>query len=170
MLLKPFVINSHGRIVFPGNFFPELDFSVFKTLKQFAAVIRRDFGEKAPTDVEIAERLKAGEYKSRYELCRDLVLNRFWVNRYTLTMYEKRPIRWGDLPKQREDVFLPVYKSRDSSAMADAIEAGYQALSPTWDKEWEDRCFGMLLHVLRNKLSSGGELRPVRPTVIEALL
>jgi hypothetical protein len=29
----------------PGNFFPELDFSVFKTLKQFAAVIRRDFGE-----------------------------------------------------------------------------------------------------------------------------
>jgi 3-oxoacyl-[acyl-carrier-protein] synthase III len=56
MLLKPFVINSHGRIVFPGNFFPELDFSVFKTLKQFAAVIRRDFGEKAFTDVEIAGR------------------------------------------------------------------------------------------------------------------
>ncbi len=49
MPLKPFVINSHGRIVFPGNFFPELDFSVFKTLKQFAAVIRRDFGEKAFT-------------------------------------------------------------------------------------------------------------------------
>ena len=113
MLLKPFVINSHGRIVFPGNFFPELDFSVFKTLKQFAAVIRRDFGEKAPTDVEIAARLQAGEYKSRYELCRDLVLNRFWVNRYTLTMYEKRPTRWGDLPRQRDDIFLPVYKPRD---------------------------------------------------------
>ena len=30
MLLKPFVINSHGQIVFPGNFFPELDFSVFE--------------------------------------------------------------------------------------------------------------------------------------------
>ena len=44
------------------------------------------------------------------------MLNRFWVNRYTLTMYEKRPIRWGDLPKQRDDVFLPVYKPRDSSA------------------------------------------------------
>ncbi len=60
MLLKPFVINSHGRIVFPGNFFPELDFWVFKTLKQFAAVIRRDFGEKAPTDVEIAHALAGG--------------------------------------------------------------------------------------------------------------
>lgn len=46
MLLKPFVINSHGRIVFPGNFFPELDFSVFKGQKQFAAVMRRDFGKK----------------------------------------------------------------------------------------------------------------------------
>ena len=64
MRLKPFRINSHGRIVFPGNFFPELDFSVFKTLKQFAAVIRRDFGEKAPTDVEIVARLHAGEYKA----------------------------------------------------------------------------------------------------------
>src|ERR1700683_605378 len=105
MLLKPFVINSHGRIVFPGNFFPELDFSVFKTLKQFAAVIRRDFGEKAPTDVEIAARLQAGEYKSRYELCRDLALNFFWVNRYTFTMYEKRPTRWRDLPQRRGAVF-----------------------------------------------------------------
>ena len=126
MLLKPFVINSHGRIVFPGNFFPELDFSVFKGQKQFAAVIRRDFGEKAPTDVEIAGRLQAGEYRNRYEVCRDLVLNRFWVNRYTLTMYEKRPIRWGDLPRHRDDVFLPIYKARDVSAVVTAIEAGYQ--------------------------------------------
>ncbi|MGO9647497.1 MAG: 3-oxoacyl-[acyl-carrier-protein] reductase [Terriglobales bacterium] len=169
MLLKPFVINSHGRIVFPGNFFPELDFSVFKTLKQFAAVIRRDFGEKAPTEVEIAARGQAGEYKSRYELCRDLVLNRFWANRYTFTMYEKRPIRWGDLPRQRDDIFLPVYKPRDASTIAAAIEAGYRALPPSWDEELEDRSFGILLNVFRNRLSSGGELRPLRPTVSEAL-
>jgi 3-oxoacyl-[acyl-carrier-protein] synthase-3 len=169
MLLKPFVINSHGRIVFPGNFFPELDFSVFKTLKQFAAVIRRDFGEKAPTDAEIAARVQAGEYKSRYELCRDLALNVFWVNRYTFTMYEKRPTRWRDLPRQREDVFLPVYKPRDASAIATATEAGYQALPPSWDEDLEDRSFRILLNVFRNKLSSGGELRPIRPTVSEAL-
>ena len=127
MLLKPFVINSNDRIVFPGNFFPELDFSVFKTLKQFAAVIRRDFGEKAPTDIEIAARVRASEYKSRYELCRDLALNRFWVNRYTFTMYEKRPTRWRDFPRHRDDVFLPVYKPRDASAITTAIEAGYRA-------------------------------------------
>jgi len=169
MPLKPFVINSHGRIVFPGNFFPELDFSVFKTLKQFAAVIRRDFGEKAFTDVEIAGRLHAGEYKNRYELCRDLVLNRLWVNRYTLTMYEKRPTRWGDLPRHRHDVFLPVYKPRDDSAITTAIQAGYWELPSAWDEDLEDRAFGILLDVFRNKLSSGGELRPLRPTVEEAL-
>jgi len=169
MSLKPFVINTHGRIVFPANFFPELDFSVFKTLKQFAAVIRRDFGEKAPTDGEIAERVKGGEYRSRYELCRDVVLNQFWLNRYTLTMYEKRPIRWGDLAKHRDDVFLPVYKAKDPSAGVKEIEAGYEALPGLWDQGWEDRCFAMLTHVLRNRLSWGGELRPVRPTVAEAL-
>lgn len=169
MLLKPFVINSHGHIVFPGNFFPELDFRVFRTLKQFAAVIRRDFGEKAPTDVEIAARVQAGKYKSRYELCRDLVLNRFWVNRYTLTMYEKRPTRWGDLSRKRDDIFLPVYKPRDISAITTAFEAGYRALPPSWDEEMEDRSFAILLNVYKNALSSGGELRPIRPTVAEAL-
>ncbi|HTV65974.1 MAG TPA: 3-oxoacyl-[acyl-carrier-protein] reductase [Bryocella sp.] len=169
MLLKPFVINSHGQIVFPGNFFPELDFSVFKSLKQFAAVIRRDFGEKAPTDGEIADRLQAGEYKTRYELCRDLVLNRFWNNRYTLTMYEKRPIRFADLPRERDDVFLPVYKPRDWSAMVTAFQAGYEGLPPAWDEDVEDRCFAILQHVFRNRRSAGGELRPIRPTVAEAL-
>ena len=169
MLLKPFVINSHGRIVFPGNFFPELDFSVFKGQKQFAAVIRRDFGEKAPTDVEIAGRLHAGEYRTRYEVCRDLVLNRFWVNRYTFTMYEKRPIRWGDLPLHRDDVFLPTYKARDVSPVATAIEAGYGELPPSWDEDIEDRAFQILLKVLRNSISAGGELRPIRHTVEEAL-
>ena len=169
MLLKPFIINSHGRIVFPGNFFPELDFSVFKTLKQFAAVIRRDFGEKAFTDTEISARLQGGDYKNRYELCRDLVLNRLWVNRYTLTMYEKRPTRWGDLARHRHDVFLPVYKPRDDSAVTIAIQSGYWTLPASWDEDLEDRAFSILLNVFRNKLSSGGELRPLRPTVEEAL-
>ena len=46
MLLKPFVINSHGSIVFPGNFFPELDFSVFKTLKQLQQLFGATSGRK----------------------------------------------------------------------------------------------------------------------------
>ena len=110
--------------------------------------------------MEIAAGLQAGEYKSRYDLCRDLVLNRFWVNRYTFTMYEKRPTRWGDLPRLRDDVFLPVYKPRDAGAIANAIEGGYRALPPSWDEELEDRSFSILLNVFRNRLSSGGSSGP----------
>ena len=40
--MKPFVVTF--------NFFPELDFSIFETLEQFAAVIKRDFEEKARLD------------------------------------------------------------------------------------------------------------------------
>ena len=29
--MQPFVLNRHGRLVFPSNFFPELDFSVIET-------------------------------------------------------------------------------------------------------------------------------------------
>src|SRR5207249_1415616 len=92
--MKPFVINRYGRMVFPFSFFPELDFSVFETLDQFAAVIRRDFEDKAPSENDIVSKVDAGDYTSRYELLRDLALNLFWVNRYAMTMYEKRPTRW----------------------------------------------------------------------------
>jgi len=167
MLLKPFVINRHGRLVFPSNFFPELDFSVFASLKQFAAVIRRDFGEKAPTETEIVGRLEAGAYQNRFEICRDLALNLFWANRYMFTMYDKRPTRWGDLPRQREDVFLPLFKPRDAGAIITAIESGCAALPARWDEEQEDKIFHILLNVFRNKPSAGGELRAIKPTVAE---
>ncbi len=41
--MRPFVVNRYGRIVFPFNFISDLGFSVFESLEQFAAVIRRDF-------------------------------------------------------------------------------------------------------------------------------
>ncbi len=169
MLLKPFVINRYGRLVFPCNFFPDLNFSVFETLEQFSAVIRRDFGEKAPSENDIVSRVLEGKYKSRYDICRDLALNLFWVNRFVLTMYEKRPVRWGDMPRHRDDIFLPVYKQRDSTALATAIEKGYNDLPAQWDEATEDKSFRLLLDVFRNKQSAGGETRPIRPTVAEVL-
>ena len=66
--MKPFVVNRYGRVVFPSNFFPELDFSVFQSLEQFAAVIRRDFEDKAPTETDIVARIEGRGYASRYEL------------------------------------------------------------------------------------------------------
>ena len=55
--MKPFVINRYGRIVFPFNFVPTFDFSVFDSLEQFSAVIRRDFEDKAPAESDIVSRI-----------------------------------------------------------------------------------------------------------------
>src|SRR2546430_11166817 len=167
--MKPFVINRYGRMVFPFSFFPELDFSVFETLDQFAAVIRRDFEEKAPSESDIVSKVDADDYQSRYELLRDLALNLFWVNRFALTMYEKRPTRWRDVPRQRDDVFLPIFKPWEGSEMTAAIERGYRALKPTWDEGTEDKIFRVLIDVFRHKAGAGAELEPIKPTVGEIL-
>jgi 3-oxoacyl-(acyl-carrier-protein) synthase III len=167
--MKPFVVNRYGRIVLPFNFFPELDFSVFQTLEQFAAVIKRDFEEKAPTEAEVVARLESGSYQGRYDVLRDVALNLFWVNRYAMTMYEKRPVRWRDVPRQRDDVFLPVFKPWDGSELAAALEAGYRTLKPSWDEATEDKVSRILFDVFRHKLWAGAELPAIKPTVAEIL-
>jgi hypothetical protein len=80
--MQPFVVNRHGRLVFPSNFQPDLDFSVIETEEQLDRVIRPDFETKAPTGTDIMNRVAAGGYVSRYELMRDVALNLFWVNRF----------------------------------------------------------------------------------------
>jgi len=155
MLLKPFVTNSHGRIVFPCNFFPELDFSLFETLEDFLKLIRRDFGEKAPTEADVVSRVAGGQYHTKYDVCRDLALDLFWVNRYVLTMYEKRPTRWRDLPRHHEDIFLPIYHPRDANTPATIIQNAYAKLPAKWDPQVEDGAFDILLDVFRKKQSAG---------------
>jgi 3-oxoacyl-[acyl-carrier-protein] synthase III len=167
--MKEFVINQHGRIVLPFNFFPEMDFSVIETFEHLKTVIARDFGEKAPSEKDMMERLHTGKYNSRYELCRDLALNLYWVNRYALTMYEERPTRWADLPRHREDVFLPTCKPWDSARVAAVIQDGYSALPCQWQSETEDEAFGLLLNGFRSKPSAGGDLQAILPTVGELL-
>src|SRR5436309_6659112 len=167
--MKPFVVNRYGRIVFPFNFFPELDFSVFETLEQFTAVIKRDFEEKAPTEADIAARVEAHTYAGRYDLLRDLALDLFWVNRYAMTMYEKRPTRWRDVPKLREDVFLPVFTPWDGAEPAATVAGGYRALRPTWAEAAENKVFRILLDVFRRKNWAGAELPAIKPTPAEIL-
>ena len=167
--MKPFVVNRYGRIVFPCNFFPELDFSVFETLEQFAAVIKRDFEEKDPTETDIVARVESRAYRGRYEVLRDLALNLFWVNRYAMTMYEKRPTRWRDVARHRDNLFLPVFKPWDGAELTAAIQAGYRALPPTWDEGTEDKLFRILLDVFRHKKGAGAELPALKPTVGEIL-
>ncbi|MFL5301290.1 MAG: 3-oxoacyl-ACP synthase III family protein [Anaeromyxobacteraceae bacterium] len=168
--MKPFVVNSHGRLVFPSNFFPELDFTVFQTLDQFEAVIKRDFEAKAPTGRGIMERAQSNGYANRYELLRDLALGALWVNRYAITMYVKRPTRWRDVPRSRDDVFLPVLTTwNDSEQKVAAAEAAYRKLPVAWDAKKEDAIFESLFDIFRHRRHRALELKPLLPTVKEAL-
>src|ERR1700687_6504636 len=86
-----------------------------------------------------------------------------------MTMYEKRPTRGRDVPRQRDDVFLPVFAARDSAEMTAAIEAAYRALPPTWDEGTEDKVCRVLLDLFRHKKGAGDELPAIKPTVGEIL-
>ena len=73
---------------------------------------------------------------------RDVALNLCWVNRYAMTMYEKRPTRWRDVPRSRDDVFLPVLTPwEDGERKVAAVDAAYQRCRPRWDAGTEDRIF-----------------------------
>jgi 3-oxoacyl-[acyl-carrier-protein] synthase-3 len=166
--MKAFVVNGHDRLVFPSNFSADLDFSVLETLEQLAAVIRRDFEAKAPTGTEILERVDSGAYRSRYEVLRDLAMNLVWANRYAMTMYEKRPTRWRDLPRRRDDVFLPLLTPwEQGERKVAAVAAAWTELPPTWDADAEDRIFTSLFDIFRRKRHHAAELPPVKPTVAE---
>ena len=163
-----FVINRHGRLVFPDNFLGELDFSVLGTLGQFTAVIGRDFEAKAPTGTDILARVESGAYPGRFELLRDLGQNLFWANRYTIPMFDRRPTRWRDLAKRRDDVFLAVLTPwEDSERKVAAVEHAFRELPATWDAEAETRVFDLLFDLFRNKLYHATELPPIKPTVAE---
>ena len=54
---------------------------------------------------------------------RDVALNLFWVNRFAMTMYEKVPTRWRDVPRTRGDIFLPVVQPwLDKESKVAAVE------------------------------------------------
>ncbi|PYM94072.1 MAG: hypothetical protein DME04_09175 [Candidatus Rokuibacteriota bacterium] len=56
--MKPFVVNRYGRIVFPFNFFPELDFSIFGD--GAAALVVAPAPAGAPPDVEWLQTYASG--------------------------------------------------------------------------------------------------------------
>jgi 3-oxoacyl-[acyl-carrier-protein] synthase III len=168
--MQPFVVNRHDRIVFPSNFIPELDLSVVHSLDQLDNVIRRDFEVKAPTGTDILQRVEIGAYATRYELMRDLALNLFWTNRFAMTLYDKRPTRWSDVPRERDDVFLPILTPwQDGDRKVAAVQTAYDTLPPTWNGEVEDRIFKILFDVFGHRKHHASELPTVKPTVAEIL-
>ena len=100
---------------------------------------------------------------------RDLALNLFWANRFAMTMYEKRPTRWGDLPRTRSDVFLPVLEPwADSDTKVSAVQEAYRTL-PSGGDDAEDRIFAMLFDVFGNRKHQATTLPAIKPTVTEFL-
>ena len=170
MAAKDFVINRHGRLVFPSNAWPRLDFSVFTTVGQLSAAVSRDFEAKAPTASQIVDGLKSSRYPSRYEFLRDLGLHAFWVNRFAITMYDKRPTRWRDVPHDRDDVFLPLLTPWPEFERSSALmRTGYQALPPGWDEELEQKIFEIMFAVFAHVRHDAAELPAIKPTVAEFL-
>lgn len=168
--MKPFRLNKHGKLVFPCSIFIDLDFTIISSLDHLQAIVRRDFEGKAPTGTEIAKRAAAGSYASRYDLLRDISLNLFWANRFALTMYDKRPTRWRDVPRNREDIFVALLQPwTDGKAKAATVRTAYEQLEAKWNRTAEDELFDMLFDVFSNKLYRAQELPPIKATIAEAL-
>jgi 3-oxoacyl-[acyl-carrier-protein] synthase-3 len=168
--MKPFRLNKHGKLVLPCSIFIDLDFSIISSLDHLQAIVRRDFEGKAPTGTEIAKRATAGSYATRYDLLRDISLNLFWANRFALTMYDKRPTRWRDVPRNRADIFVPLLQPwTDGKTKAASVRDAYGQLEAKWNRTAEDELFDMLFDVFSNKLYRAQELPPIKATIAEAL-
>ena len=168
--MHSFELNKHGKIVFPSNCFPDLDFSTFESLEQLDAVVRRDFDSKAPTGTDILERIKTGAYQTKFELMRDMALNLFWANRFKMTMYDVRPTRWADVPRSRDDIFIPIQTPwEDRETKVSAVQSAYPGLPAQWDAEVEDSIFEILFDVFGHRRNHATKLSAVVPTVAELL-
>ena len=168
--MKPFIVNRHGSLVLPSNFLPEIDFSRLNTLEQFAAVVKRDFELKAPVGPDLIQRVESRTYQSRYDLLRDLGLHLFWMNRYAITMYEKRPVVWRHVPKKRDDLFIPLVKPwPDGARKVAAVQAEFDRLPAMWNAEAESRIFARLFDVYSNRRHHATVLPAIKPTVAEIM-
>jgi 3-oxoacyl-[acyl-carrier-protein] synthase III len=166
--MHAFELNKHGKLVFPANCFPDLDFSTFESLEQLDAVIQRDFDSKAPTGTDILERIKKGDYRTKFELMRDMALNLFWANRFKITMYDVQPTRWADVPRRRDDIFVPIQTPwQDRDTKASAVFDAYPSLAAQWDDEVEDTIFEILFDVFGHRRNHATKLSAIVPTVAE---
>jgi hypothetical protein len=85
-------------------------------------------------------------------------------------MYDKQPTRWGDVPRRRDDVFLPVLTPwEEGEHKVAAVESAFRTLPVAWDAQAEDQIFSVLCDVFRHRRHHATELAALKPTVAEAL-
>src|SRR5919107_530311 len=101
---------------------------------------------------------------------RDLALNLFWANRFSITMYDKRPTRWADVPRTRSHVFLPVLQPwEEVGAKVTGVKEAFPGLPSRWDEGCEDRIFDILFDVFANRRHHASTLPAIKPTVAQFL-
>ena len=90
---------------------------------------------------------------------RDVALNLFWTNRFAMTMYEKRPTRWRDVPRAATTCSCRCWRrGRTRSARWTPCRRASPRCRPTWDPQVEDRIFRVLFDVLRHRRFHATEL------------
>ena len=170
--MQPFVVNSHGRIVFPSNFVPELDLSVIDSLEQLDSVIRRDFETKAPTGTDILQRVEAGAL--RQPLRADA--------RRRAEPVLGQPLRHDDVREaahalgatcraRRNDVFLPILTPwEDGDRKVAAVQSAYDdAAGDLGRRRRRTGSSAILFDVFGHRKHHATELPAVKPTVAEIL-
>ncbi len=101
---------------------------------------------------------------------RDMALNLFWANRFKITMYEVQPTRWADVPRSRDDVFVPILTPwEDRETKVTAVMSAYPGLPAQWDAEVEDSIFEILFDVFGHRRNHATKLSAVVPTVADLL-
>ena len=98
-----------------------------------------------------------------------MALNLFWANRFKMTMYDVRPTRWADVPRNRDDIFIPIQTPwEDRETKVTAVQSAYPGLAAQWDAEVEDSIFEILFDVFGHRRNHATKLSAVVPTVAES--
>src|SRR5262245_46794110 len=75
--------------------------------------------------IDILDHFEADRYSTRFGLVRDIEMYLFWINHYSLTMFEKCP-RGQDVPRRREAVFLRVVSPGTTASESRSDRGGVQ--------------------------------------------
>ncbi|HEY5990468.1 MAG TPA: 3-oxoacyl-[acyl-carrier-protein] synthase III C-terminal domain-containing protein, partial [Streptosporangiaceae bacterium] len=83
---------------------------------------------------------------------------------------DKRPTRWRDVPRARDDIFLPLLTPLPGFKRTVAtIERAYRKLATSWDEGTEQKIFEILFSVFTHLRHDAAELPAIKPTVQEFL-
>ena len=169
--MHSYELNKHGKIVFPSNCFPDLDFSTFESLDQLDAVVRRDFDSKAPTGTDILEQINdrrlPEQVRADAGYGAEPVLGQSFQNSPCTT--SGRP-GGPTCRARRDDVFVPILTPwEDRETKVSAVLSAYPNLPAQWDAEVEDSIFEVLFDVFGHRRNHATKLSAVIPTVADLL-